>query len=149
MPKTTMTKQAGRQLRLTTPVNSREKKIAERLARDEGYPSVAELVRQLIAERHQKRMKRIAAKKEREKNGTRKTSGRGATKRLPLSKSRASSKPSRPNTTSNGTRKRSADRSPKKTLHHGLVTAAHGNIANASGNGAKTSSPADRGAELG
>jgi hypothetical protein len=149
MPKTTMTKQVGRQLRLTTPVNSREKKIAERLARDEGYPSVAELVRQLIAERHQKRMKRLAAKKEREKNGAKKASGRGATKLLPLGKAGASAKPSRSKTSGNRTRRSSTNRPSSKSPKNRVVAVSHGNIAHATGNRSKTSSSTNRSTELG
>ena len=57
------TKTNTRQLRLTTPVNDKEKKIAQVLAKEGGYGSVAELVRQLLAQRHGERRKKVVAKK--------------------------------------------------------------------------------------
>ena len=143
MPKTTMTKKVGRQLRLTTPVNAKEKKIAERLARDEGYPSVAELVRQLIADRHERRMKLRRAKKERD--AKKKASGRSATKLLSLGKTGASTKPSRSNTASNRASRRTTSRTTKKAGKRRVVSAA-GNTSRTTGNRTKASASADRSA---
>jgi hypothetical protein len=58
-------KKKARQLRLTTPVSIYEKKNAERLAKAEGYESVAALIRQLLSDRHLERRKKAAAKKAR------------------------------------------------------------------------------------
>lgn len=111
----TTTKKGSRQLRLTTPVNALEKQRAERIARDEGYNSVAELVRELLAFRHNARLKKLAEKKRRNASKgvkkANKSSARLTKNTLPLRKSATAIKPSR--STSAG--KRSSSRSTRST----------------------------------
>lgn len=96
MPKS----QGARQLRLTTPVNEKEKAQAEKLAKAEGK-SVAELVRDLLAQRHKERRSKKSA----------------------LNPTAAAAKPSRSVRARNGTTGRTANGASKNSLKRGVVSA--------------------------
>jgi len=116
MPK----KETKRQVRLVAQVTESEKKRAEKLARDEGFASVSDLVRKLLSERHQLRLKKAKAKKA----SPRPSSSRLAAKTgnpLALGNARLASKPSRSRGTSKRARKSAANGTSSKALKNRVV----------------------------
>ena len=137
-------KKTTRPLRVTTTMNALEKGRAEKIAKDEGYSSVGDLLRMLVAKHHTERL--AVKKKARERAAKRKAlvskslrvsatslpavksgnplalrNSRSGTSKAPTSKSARSKTAS--STAKNGTTRRPT----KKPRNRGVVLVAPGN----------------------
>lgn len=102
------TKTVSRQLRLTTPVSEKEKRQATRLAKSDGFKSVAELVRHLLAQRHLER-RQVAAKE------------RADRKNVSAKSHVLATKPARKNRRHTGAANSTRRATTKKALERGVV----------------------------
>jgi len=128
--KITKAKKVVRQLRLTTTVSPVEKQRAEKIAKEEGFESVGDLVRALISERHKIRVKKAKAKRERaakKKASLRHAPPSLAAKSrnpLPLRNPALAAKPTRTSSTRKRTSSSTASSTAKKALNGGVVATA-------------------------
>lgn len=138
-------KKTVRKLRLTTPVNPLEKQRAEKIAKAEGFDSVAELVRKLLSERHKAR---ALAKKEAKLLGS-SLPALKLGKTLALGSTRRTAKPARSGSARKRTSGSTASSTPKKLLNGRVVTATGKNVGRPAGRTAKRSAAANRLTKLG
>lgn len=139
-----------RPLRITTPVNALEKQRAERIAKDEGFSNVGDLVRQLLAKHHGERLKKAKAKKARaaKKKGSLRSlatsPGLKSRNSLPLGTSSRTAKPSRASSTRKRTGSSTASSASKKTLNRGAVAVASSKVGRPSSRSTKGRTAANR-----